>query len=80
MGIFIDLFILIAVILVFLVFATQVLVPLFTGEPLFPAFRKTAVKAEIQKAEQTLESVAEAEHLNKVVTEIKRRTAEMDKQ
>lgn len=77
MGFFIDLFVWVCIILVMVAVATQVLFPLFSGEPLFPLFRKSAVKAEIAKAESTLESVAEAAHLKKLADEIERQTAKL---
>lgn len=75
MGLFIDLFVFVVAILFIVAIAMQVIVPLFSGEPMFPLFRKSAVKAEIVKAEKTLETVAEATHLKQLTTEIERRTA-----
>jgi hypothetical protein len=79
MPIFIDLFVIIVAILLILIVLTQMVVPLFSGEPMFPIFRKSAVKEDIAKAEHMLGEVAEAAHLKRVVTEIKRQTAELEK-
>lgn len=75
MGLFIDVIVIVAMIMLIVAMLTQVVVPLFSGEPMFPLFRKSAVKAEIEKAEQTLETVAEAAHLKKLADEIERRTS-----
>lgn len=69
----------IAVVVVFIFLATQVVWPIITGEPLFPVFRKSAVAQVIVKAEHQLQEVAEVEHLHKVMDEIQRRKAEMEK-
>ncbi len=58
---------------------TQVMLPFLSGEPFFPAFRKSEIKDEILKAEHVLEKVAEATHLKKVVNEVQRRSAELRK-
>lgn len=77
MGLFIDVAVWVFIMLVLVFVATQVIFPLFSGEPLFPFFRKSAVKTEIVKAESTLESVAEAAHLKKLADEIERQTAKL---
>lgn len=78
MGI-LELFVFILVFVVFLFLVTQVVWPIITGEPLFPLFRKSAVKEVIKTAENQLTEIAEVEHLNKVMAEIQRRKAEMEK-
>ncbi len=74
-----DICIMVVAFLFLLCAITQVLLPVLSGEPMFPSFRKSVVRAEIEKTEQALETVAEAEHLKRVVTEINRRTAELGK-
>jgi hypothetical protein len=69
----------ILVVCVFIFLGTQVVWPIITGEPLFPVFRKSAVAQVIVQAEHKLQEVAEVEHLNKVMSEIQRRKAEMEK-
>lgn len=69
----------ISVLVVFIFLATQVVWPIVTGEPLFPAFRKSAVAQVIVKAEHQLQEVAEVEHLHKVMDEIQRRKAGLEK-
>lgn len=66
--------------LVILIMATQVIMPVFSGEPMFPLFRKSAVKTEIVKAEKTLETVAEAAHLKQLSDEIQRRSSALTKE
>lgn len=68
-----------AIVVFFIVIATQVIVPLYSGEPMFPIFRKSVVKSEIGKAEKTLETVAEAAHLKQLADEIERRTSALNK-
>ena len=77
MGFFLDLFVLVIAILLILFIVTQVFLPLFSGEPLFPIFRKSAVKTEITKAEKALETVAEAAHLKQIADELERQTAKL---
>ncbi len=72
-----ELLLVVMAVLVLLFLATQVVAPLFTGEPMFSLFRKSAVKAEIIKAEHTLESVAEVAHLKDIADEIQRQTAKL---
>lgn len=79
MVLFLNLLVAVVAVLLILFMATQLFWPMFTGEPLFPLFRKSAVKAEIAKAESALEEVAEVTHLKKVVSEVQRRTAELEK-
>jgi hypothetical protein len=79
MAIFLDLLVVVIAILLILFIATQIFVPMYTGEPMFPFFRKSAVKTEIAKAEDVLGEVAEIAHLKRVSEEIQRRTAEMEK-
>ena len=76
---FADLFILLVVFALILFAVTQVVYPMFSGEPLFPIFRRSAVRSKIVEAEHTLETVAEVAHLKKIVGEIESRTAEMGK-
>lgn len=76
---FIGLFVVVIAILLVLFVVAQVILPALNGEPLFPSFRKSAVRQEISKATKTLEEVAEVSHLKKVVSEVQRRTAEMEK-
>jgi len=64
---------------VFIFLITQVVVPIITGEPMFSLFRKSTVKKVIVEAEHTLQEVAEVEHLHKVMEEIQRRKAELEK-
>ena len=77
MGFFIDVFVLVAAILLILFVITQVIYPMFTGEPMFSFFFKSEVKMEIEKAEHVLESVAETAHLKKVAAEIERQAAQL---
>jgi hypothetical protein len=77
MGFFIDLFVVMIAIALIVFVVAQVIIPLFSGEPMFSLFRKSAVKAEIVKAEHALETVAEATHLKQVVTELERQTAKL---
>jgi len=79
MGFFLDLIVFVIAILLILFLITELFYPLFTGGPLFPIFRKSAVKKEISKAEHALEQVAEISHLKKVVNEVQRRSAELEK-
>ncbi len=72
-----ELLLVVMAVMVLLFLATQVVAPLFSGEPMFPLFRKSAVKADIIKAEHTLETVAEAAHLKQLADEIQRRTAQL---
>lgn len=78
MGI-LELTVTIAVVLTFVFLGTQIVWPIVTGEPLFPIFRKSAVKSVIKQAEHQLEEVAELAHLNKLMADIQRRKAEMEK-
>jgi len=78
MGI-LELVVFISVALVFIFLGTQVVLPIITGEPMFSLFRKSAVKQVIVKAEHTLQEVAEVEHLHKVMEEIQRRKAKLEK-
>lgn len=66
-------------ILLMLFIVTQMAFPMISGEPLFPIFRKSVIKEEIIKAEHKLETVAETEHLKRVVDEINRREAKLEK-
>lgn len=75
-----DLIIAMVSIFLFLLLVTQIIFPLVCGEPLFGDFRKSVVKEEIVKSEHELETVAETEHLKRVVTEINRRKAELEKE
>ena len=77
MGFFIDIFVLVIAIILILFVITQVIYPMFTGEPMFSLFRRSAVKVEIEKAEHVLETVAEAAHLKRVATEIERQAAQL---
>lgn len=79
MGFFIDVFVSFVGLLLILLVITQVVWPFITGEPMFPLFRKSKIKEEISKAEHVLEEVAEVTHLNKVVSEVQRRTADLEK-
>ena len=79
MPIFIDLGVAVAIFLLIIFIASQIIVPYREGEPLFPYFRKSAVKDEIYKAERALEGVAEIAHLKKVVNQLNSRLAEMEK-
>ena len=79
MGLFLDLLVIVIAVMLLLFVITQVFYPAYTGEPLFPLFRRSAVKAEIAKAEKALEQVAEVTHLQEVVSEVNRRTAELGK-
>ena len=76
----IDLLVFVIDILFIICVITQVMVPIFSGEPLFPFFRKSLVKEKIVVAEQHLETVSEEEHLKRVVDEINRRKAELEKE
>ena len=69
----------ISILLVFIFLVAQVVVPIITGEPMFPVFRRSAARPVILKAEQALQEVAEVEHLQKVMDEIQRRKAELEK-
>jgi hypothetical protein len=77
MGFYLDLFVIVVVIMLILLMVTQLVYPMFTGEPLFPLFRRSAVKKEIEKVEHALEEVAEATHLKQVVDELNRRSANL---
>jgi hypothetical protein len=79
MGLFLDVLVIVVAIMLILLLVTQLFYPMFTGEPLFSLFRRSAVRAEIAKAEHALETVAEVGHLKKVVNEVQRRSAELEK-
>ena len=77
--VFFDLFVMLVAFTLVMLFITEVAIPLVTGEPLFPHFRRSAVRTEIVKAEHALEEVAEVSHLKQVVSEVQRRAAELEK-
>jgi hypothetical protein len=77
---FFDFTLIVLSILLILGFATQIIIPLFSGKHLFPLFRKkSAVEEEISKAEEVLEEVAEVKHLQEMVREVKRQKAGLKK-
>lgn len=57
----------------------ELIVPLYTGEPLFPFFRKSAVKDEITKTQHELEELAQYTHLQDLLSQVNRRKAESEK-
>jgi hypothetical protein len=78
MVLFLDLLVFALAVVILLTFISQVVAPCYTGEPMFPFFRKSSVKQEIGKAEKELEMLAEAAHLKHIATEIERRKAELE--
>lgn len=68
MVIFLDLLVLALCTLLVVILATQILYPIYTGEPLFPLFRKSSVRDEISKAERALEEVTEENRLKEIVS------------
>ena len=63
-----------------LLFATQIVIPLFKGTPMFPLFRKkTPIKAQIEQAENELAEMTELAVITEKLEEINRRKAELEK-
>ncbi len=75
-----DLFVIIFVVLVLLAFATQVVIPMIYGTPLFPFFRKSEVAVKVDEAVDELEEVAELERLDALQEQINRRKAQLKKE
>jgi sensor histidine kinase YesM len=75
-----DLLVIIFVILVLLAFATQVVIPMIYGTPLFPFFHKSEVAVQVDKAVDELEEVAELERLDALQEQINRRKAQLKKE
>ena len=75
-----DLFVIIFIILVLLAFATQVVIPMIYGTPLFPFFRKSATAEKVAEAVDELEEVAELERLDALQEQINRRKAQLKKE
>lgn len=66
---------------ILLTFATQVVIPVKNGTPLFPFFRKeTPLKKLVDEAEMTLEEQTELARLNEQLAIINRRKAELEKE
>jgi len=65
---------------ILILFATQVVIPLRKGIPLFPLFRKeTPLKVKVEEAEKELEETTELVMLQEQLEEINRRKAELEK-
>lgn len=79
MTLILDFLVLVLIITIVMFIVTQVIVPVVTGKPVFPLFRKSAVKAQISEAEKTLNELAEKAELMGIVNEVERRTAELEK-
>lgn len=72
MPIFLDLLVVVIAILLFMVVITQLVIPVYTGEPFFPFFRKSAIRKEITKTEHELEGIAEQAHLKELKDKLDR--------
>lgn len=80
MIVLLDLLILAIVVGIVLLLATQVVLPLYYGTPLFPNFREdTEMKTKVEAAEEELEETREYVHLQEQLNEINRRKAELEK-
>jgi len=75
-----DIIVLALVFVFFLLFLSEIALPMAFGMPLFPDFRKsTPMKEEVSKAEKELEEQTELVRLNEQLVEIYRRKAELEK-
>ena len=80
MIVLLDLLLLAIAVGVVLLLATQVVLPLCYGTPLFPNFRKDSeMKTKVDDAEHELEEAREYVHLQEQLEEINRRKAELEK-
>ena len=74
-----EVLVFVAIGVLFLIFITQILVPLFRGTPFFPQFRKvTPLKTEVKNAEHALEETTEYVALKEKLNEINRRKADLE--
>ena len=75
-----DILALAVMILLFMLFLTQMTLPFIFGTPFFPFFRKaTPLKDEVDKAEHEVEEQTELVSLMKQLEELNRRKAELEK-
>ena len=75
-----DILALTVMILLFMLFLTQMVLPFLFGTPFFPFFRKsTPIKEEVNKAEHELEEQTELASLLKQLAILNRRKAELEK-
>ena len=75
-----DLFVAVFIILMLLGFATQVVIPMIYGTPLFSFFRKSKIAEKVDDAVDELEEIAELERLDALQEQINRRKAQLKKE
>lgn len=79
MPIVLDLASFVIIFMVILFLVIQVVIPVVCGLPMFPLFRKSAVKQKISEAEKALEEVAQSERLSGIIKEVESRKANLEK-